>query len=173
MVEGAEGQMPRERGGSLSQRRDELAARLQGTAAALSQAYRKLTRTRANQTVMIFWRQGLEQVWAHIEDVQRLLDVWESVYEQEVAAAHGGAGPQVGPQNGADTRLEAFRQLDVAVTLAVRDYNAARHSLEIADQPELQSYLFIRAVGNLAELGAHCDALAVHVRGPEGLVRGG
>jgi hypothetical protein len=171
MTDRAGRQMPGEPRGSLSLRRAALAAKLQEAAAALSREYRKLTRSRAEQTVMIFWRQGLEEVWGHVVKVQRLMDDWESLYEDEVAAG-AEAGPQAEQQDDADTRPEAFRQLDEAATLAVRDYNAARHSLEIADQPELQSDLFMRAVGNLAELGAHCDALAVHMRGPEGLADG-
>jgi len=171
MTDRAGQQKPREPEGSLSLRGAALAAKLQETAAALSGEYRKLTRSRAEQTVMIFWRQGLEEVWGLVTKVQRLIDEWESLYEDEVAAI-AEADPQAEPQDDADTRPEAFRQFDVAVTLAVRDYNAARHSLEIVDQPELQSDLFMRAVRNLAELGAHCDALAVHMRGPEGLAHG-
>jgi hypothetical protein len=165
-------QGPEEPRGALSARRNSLVTKLQETAAALSQAYRRLTRSKAKQTVLIFWEQGLEEMWEHIENVQLLLDACESIYDDEAKAAGAEARRQAEPQDDADTRPEAFRQLDEAVTLAVRDYYAARHSLEVVDQPALQSDLFIRATRNLSELGAHCDALAVHMRGPEGLVHG-
>jgi hypothetical protein len=172
MVDRAGGQAPREPHDPLSVRREALAAKLQETATALQDAYRKLTRSRARQTVMIFWKQGLEEVWGHIEKVELLLDDWEAFYEDEVEEADAEAERQAELQDDADTRPEAFRQLDEAVTMAIRDYNAARHSLEIGDQPGLQSDLFVRAARNLADLGARCDALAVHMRGPEGLARG-
>ena len=159
----------------LSARRHALAAQLQETAAALMESHRKLTRSRANQTVMIFWREGLEAMWRHIDTVQLLQDECESVFEDETEAAAAGAVEDRGlaePEDDADTRPEAFRQLDEAVTLAVRDYNAARHALEIPDQPSQQSDLFVAAVRNLLELAGHCDGLAVHMRGPEGLGHG-
>jgi hypothetical protein len=140
-----------------------LAARLEIIAESLEAISRRLKRTSPDpgQSVVSFWRMGLDEVGHYIDRVDRLQIDCQAVISEEPESYHNDT-----------VQMTALKQLEQAVTDAFGVRLAAIDSLEHPDQPLMpgsRNDYYIRAADSLDELGKRCMGLAMLMRGAEEL----
>jgi len=159
--------------------REQLAGELENLALMLRKTHKRLTKTAPRGSRQIeFWEQGLEDIQGHLDEVtfwleecQKLLDD-EKIDTARKAQASGYGGAMTKAKT--DKLAEALERFDDAIVLAFEKANAARSSLEMADQDfsaGSRSSDFVKAAGQLKELAWFCEATAVQLRGPAALAR--
>lgn len=117
---------------------------------------------------MTFWRDGLDDVRDFIDQARSLLKDCRPLAEAEAGAKKPGRGA---PKGKLATLLQQFQEtIDKSFEAGL----AARHALEMADQPfspGMRSACYMTAAGQLVELAGFCEAIAVQVAGPAALMR--
>jgi hypothetical protein len=117
---------------------------------------------------MTFWRDGLDEVQEFIDQSRSLLRDCRPLAEAEAGSKKPGRGT---PKGKLATLLQQF---EVTIDKTLEVGLAARHALEMADQPfspGMRSAYYMAAAAQLVELAGFCDAIAVHVAGPSALMR--
>jgi hypothetical protein len=148
--------------GNAVKSREDLATELEKLAKELTVKSGELKRAKPDlarkQFMASLWQAGLVIMREYADKVDRILDDGQKTVSEE---------PTIGDE---DTAKDVLPQLAEAFDDAVEAINAAIDCLERADQPSrTRSRCYREAADELAELARHCDSLAVHLRGAEGL----
>jgi hypothetical protein len=150
--------------------REVLATSLKTLADELMAAHEELTTWPDDDSkeTMAFWREGLDEVRSRIEDSRARLNDCRPFAEAEAIATKPGRGTAKGKL------ATLLRQFEETIDKTLAAGLAARHALEMADQPfspGMRSACYMAAAGQLAELAGFCEAISVQVGGPAALIR--
>lgn len=154
---------------ALSQR-EALATSLKTLADELMAAHEDLTTWPDDDSTetMTFWQEGLDEVRSFIEETRSRLNDCRPLAEAEARVKKPGRGTAKGKL--ATLLLQFEETIDKTFEAGL----AARHALEMADQPfspGMRSACYMAAAGQLAELAGFCEAISVQVGGPAALIR--